>query len=162
MASRAIDFLITYRVIKLLSTPFDKQEAFATGVIDKDGKVLKKNKDLKTEKEKNSYTTLHRFIFNLKRILAKVGISGSIASFGVALALLLKENEEMIKHKSLIEIGLSGPTLYTSPILPFLTTKYIASARSLACIYDFSALPPPCKGTFCFNNPETTDLGTIL
>ena len=103
MASRAIDFLITYRVIKLLSTPFDKQEAFATGVIDKDGKVLKKNKDLKTEKEKNSYTTLHRFIFNLKRILAKVGISGSIASFGVALALLLKENEEMIKHKSLIE-----------------------------------------------------------
>ena len=103
MASRAIDFLITYRVIKLLSTPFDKQEAFATGIIDKDGKVLKKNKDLKTEKEKNSYTTLHRFIFNLKRILAKVGISGSIASFGVALALLLKENEEMIKHKSLIE-----------------------------------------------------------
>jgi len=103
MASRAIDFLITYRVIKLLSTPFDKQEAFATGVIDKDGKVLKKNKDLKTEKEKNSYTTLHRFIFNLKRILAKIGISGSIASFGVALALLLKENEEMIKHKSLIE-----------------------------------------------------------
>ena len=103
MASRAIDFLITYRVIKLLSTPFDKQEAFATGIIDKDGKVLKKNKDLKTEKEKNSYTTLHRFIFNLKRILAKVGISGSLASFGVALALLLKENEEMIKHKSLIE-----------------------------------------------------------
>jgi hypothetical protein len=73
------------------------------GIIDKDGNILKKNKDLRTEKEKNSYTYLHRFIFNLKRILAKVGISGSIASFGVALALLLKENEEMIKHKSLIE-----------------------------------------------------------
>jgi len=103
MASRAIDFLITYRVIKLLVTPFDKQEAFAMGIIDKDGNILKKNKDLRTEKEKNAYTYLHRFIFNLKRILAKVGISGSIASFGVALALLLKENEEMIKHKSLIE-----------------------------------------------------------
>ena len=73
------------------------------GIIDKDGNILKKNKDLRTEKEKNAYTYLHRFIFNLKRILAKVGISGSIASFGVALALLLKENEEMIKHKSLIE-----------------------------------------------------------
>jgi hypothetical protein len=35
--------------------------------------------------------------------LVKVGVSSSIASFGVALALLLKENEEMIKHKSLIE-----------------------------------------------------------
>jgi hypothetical protein len=103
MANRAIDLLITYRVIKLLVTPFDKQEAFTMGIIDKDGNILKKNKDLRTEKEKNSYTYLHRFIFNLKRILAKVGISGSIASFGVALALLLKENEEMIKHKSLIE-----------------------------------------------------------
>ena len=103
MASRAIDLLITYRVIKLLVTPFEKQEAFATGIIDKDGNVLKKNKDLRTEKEKSSYTYLHRFVFNLKRILAKVGISSSIASFGVALALLLKENKEMIKHKSLIE-----------------------------------------------------------
>ena len=103
MASRAIDLLITYRVIKLLVTPFEKQEAFATGIIDKDGNILKKNKDLRTEKEKSSYTYLHRFVFNLKRILSKVGVSSSIASFGVALALLLKENEEMIKHKSLIE-----------------------------------------------------------
>jgi hypothetical protein len=95
--------LITYRVIKLLVTPFEKQEAFAMGIIDKDGNVLKKNKDLRTEKEKSSYTYLHRFVFNLKRILAKAGVSSSIASFGVALALLLKENEEMIKHKSLIE-----------------------------------------------------------
>ena len=35
--------------------------------------------------------------------MGKVGVSSSIASFGVALALLLKENEEMLKHKSLIE-----------------------------------------------------------
>jgi len=103
MANRAIDLLITYRVIKLLVTPFDKQEAFAMGIIDKDGNVLKKSKDLRTEKEKDAYTYLHRFIFNLKRILSKVGVSSSIASFGVALALLLKENEEMIKYKSLIE-----------------------------------------------------------
>ena len=49
------------------------------------------------------YIHLHRFIFNLKRILAKIGISGSIASFGVALDLLLKENQQLIKYKSLIE-----------------------------------------------------------
>ena len=103
MASRAIDLLITYRVIKLLVTPFEKQEAFAAGIIDKDGKVLKKNKDLKTEKEKSSYTFLHRFVFNLKRILAKVGVSSSIASFGVALAILLKENKDLIQYKSTIE-----------------------------------------------------------
>ena len=50
MANRAIDLLITYRVIKLLVTPFEKQEAFKTGIIDKNGKVLKKYRTLKTAK----------------------------------------------------------------------------------------------------------------
>ena len=53
MASRAVDLLIAYRVIKLLVTPFDKQEAFKTGIIDKNGKVLKPNRLLKTSKEKS-------------------------------------------------------------------------------------------------------------
>ena len=47
---RAIDLLITYRIIKLLVTPFEKQEAYKYGIIDKDGKVLRKTKDLKTPK----------------------------------------------------------------------------------------------------------------
>ena len=95
MANRAIDLLITYRVIKLLVTPFNKQEAFKTGIIDKNGKVLKKYRTLKTAKEKKSYTMLHRFIFNLKRILAKVGIRGALGSFAVSLALLIKEDKEL-------------------------------------------------------------------
>ena len=66
MASRAVDALITYRIIKLLVTPFDRQEAFKYGIIDADGKVLKKSKTLKTERERKAYTVLHRFIFNLK------------------------------------------------------------------------------------------------
>lgn len=74
MANRAVDLVITYRVIKLLVTPFEKQEAFKQGIIDKDGNVLKKYKTLKTRAEKKSYTILHRFIFNLKRILKRVGL----------------------------------------------------------------------------------------
>ena len=103
MASRGIDFLITYRVVKLLVTPFEKQEAFKTGIIDKDGKVLKKYKTLKTEKERRSYTLLHRFVFNLKRILQKVGLGSKLGSFAVALALLIKEDKRYAEHKSLIE-----------------------------------------------------------
>jgi hypothetical protein len=71
MASRLVDTLITYRIVKLLVTPFEKQEAFKQGIIDKDGKVLKKNKELKTQAEKKAYTFLHRFVFNLKRILKR-------------------------------------------------------------------------------------------
>ena len=103
MASRLIDTLITYRIVKLLVTPFEKQEAFKQGIIDKDGKVLKKNRDLKTEKEKKAYTYLHRFVFNLKRILKRVGLGSKLGSFAVALALLLKENKEYEQHKTLIE-----------------------------------------------------------
>ena len=94
MASRAVDLLIAYRVIKLLVTPFKNQEAFKTGIIDADGKVLKPYRLLKTGAEKSSYTMLHRFVFNLKRILGKVGLGSKIGSFAVALGLLLKEDKE--------------------------------------------------------------------
>ena len=103
MANRLVDTLITYRIIKLLVTPFEKQEAFKQGIIDKDGKVLKKNKELKTNAEKKAYTFLHRFVFNLKRILKKVGLGSKLGSFAVALTLLLKENKEYEQHKTLIE-----------------------------------------------------------
>ena len=103
MASRAIDALITYRIIKLMVTPFDRQEAFKYGIIDADGKVLKKAKTLTKERERKAYTVLHRFIFNLKRILKRVGLGSRIGSFAVALALLIKENKEYEKHKMIIE-----------------------------------------------------------
>ena len=103
MASRAIDLLITYRIVRLLTTNFDKQEAYKYGIIDKDGKVLRPYNTLKTTKEKRSYTILHRFIFNLKRILKKVGLGSRFGSFAVALALMLKENKEYEQHKVLIE-----------------------------------------------------------
>ena len=103
MASRGIDFLITYRVTKLLVTPFEKQEAYKFGIIDDKGKVLKKYKTLKTEKERKAYTLLHRFGFNLKRILQRVGLGSKLGSFAVALALLIKEDKRYAQHQSLIE-----------------------------------------------------------
>ena len=103
MASRGIDFLITYRVVKLLVTPFERQEAYKFGIIDDKGKVLKKYKSLKTEKERKSYTLLHRFVFNLKRILQRVGLGSKLGSFAVALALLIKEDKKFAEHKTLIE-----------------------------------------------------------
>ena len=100
---RAIDLFVTYRFIKLLVTPFEKQEAFKFGIIDKDGKVLKKYRTLKTTKEKQSYTILHRFVFNLKRILARVGLGGKLGSFAVALGLLIREDKNYQPYKNLIE-----------------------------------------------------------
>jgi len=103
MASRAVDLLITYRIMKLLVTPFDKQEAFKYGIIDKQGKVLRPWRTISKTAEKQSYTMLHRFIFNLKRILQKAGLGGRLGTFAVALATLIRENKEFEQHQKLIE-----------------------------------------------------------
>ena len=94
--SRAVDLLITYRIIKLLTTPFEKQDAYRLGIIDKNGKVLRKTKDLKTPKERDAYTILHRFVFNLKRLINIVpGGKSKLGTYAAALGLLLKENKEI-------------------------------------------------------------------
>ena len=103
MANRAVDLVITYRVVKLLATPFERQEAFKYGIIDKEGKVLRKFRTLKTTAEKKAYTMLHRFVFNLKRILQKAGLGGRLGTFAVALGLLIREDKSYLPYKNLIE-----------------------------------------------------------
>ena len=94
--SRAVDLLITYRIIKLLTTPFEKQDAYRLGINDKNGKVLRKTKELKTGKERDAYTILHRFVFNLKRLINLVpGGKSKLGTYASALGLLLKENKEI-------------------------------------------------------------------
>ena len=63
--SRAIDMIITYRVVKLLVTPFEKMEAFKRGIIDKDGKVLIKFKSCKHFKAWSKLPTPGNIIFEV-------------------------------------------------------------------------------------------------
>ena len=102
---RVIDALIAYRVLKLLVTPFNKTKAYKFGIIDDKGKVLIKSKNfLKTfssqelPKARESYTLLIRFVFNLKRLLGKVGIRGPITtSAAAAIAFFKEENGENLE-----------------------------------------------------------------
>ena len=89
--------------MKLLVTPFNKQEAYKYGIIDDKGKVLRPFRTIQKTAEKQSYTILHRFIFNLKRILQKAGLGGRLGTFAVALATLIRENKEFEQHQKLIE-----------------------------------------------------------
>ena len=67
---RAVDLFVTYRFIKLLTTPFEKTDAFKLGIIDKDGNRIRKPNssqvevELTTSQLKNSYTILHKLVFN--------------------------------------------------------------------------------------------------
>ena len=59
MANVADTYMI-YQVLKRLTTPFDETKAFELGIIDKNGKLLKKPK---TSEDKNAYNYFDRFIF---------------------------------------------------------------------------------------------------
>ena len=102
---RAIDLFVTYRFIKLLVTPFEKQEAYKLGVIDKDGnRILQPGTNkptiLRTIDEKNSYTVLHKLVFNIKKLFAKVpGLRTKLGSYAAALFLLKDTFKEDVDPK---------------------------------------------------------------
>jgi len=109
---RVIDALIAYRVLKLLVTPFNRTKAYKFGIIDDKGKVLIKSKDLPNSGPKReAYTLLIRFVFNLKRLLSKVGIRGPLTTSAAAAIAFFKEengyNPEVEKtvYKHLKENG---------------------------------------------------------
>ena len=90
--SRAGDLAYTLRFLRLLTTKFEDTTAFKLGVIDQDGKKLKKPQ---TSEEKSAYNTFHRLVFNLKKLLAKVpGGSSKFASYAAAF-FLIKEKLEL-------------------------------------------------------------------
>ena len=104
MASRLVDNLIAYRILYMLVTPFVDTKAYKLGIIDKDGKNLRKTSSLKTGEERDSYTYLHRLVFNLKRILGKLpGGDSRIKNLIAALWLVKEYYEKNDRSTSLME-----------------------------------------------------------
>jgi hypothetical protein len=87
-----VNAIIAYNIIRDLTVPFDKTDAFKKGVIDKDGNFLLKQKDMTREQKNTVPSILTILAWNLKKILSKIGIGrSSIASFATALYLLREE-----------------------------------------------------------------------
>ena len=113
---RAIDLFVTYRFIKLLVTPFEKTEAFKLGIIDKNGNrvmpprdpktniQVKKPEPLRTSEEKSAYTILHKLVFNIKKIFAKVpGLRTKVGTYAAALYLLKDTFKESVDDPDVFE-----------------------------------------------------------
>ena len=101
--SGIVDTYITYRIITILTKPWEEQDAYEFGIIDDKGKVLRKARELKTSKEKNSYSILIRFIFNLKRMMEKIpGGKTKMGSYAIAALVFLKEEEDDEELKKLL------------------------------------------------------------
>ena len=111
---RAIDLFVTYRFIKLLVTPFEKTDAYKLGVIDEKGNRIMpppkggvrqtKPEPLRTSEEKNSYTILHKLVFNIKKIFSKVpGLRTKLGTYAAALFLLKDTFKESVDDPDVFE-----------------------------------------------------------
>ena len=89
---RLVDSVIAYRILRMLTIPFEETDAYRLGIIDNKGKELKKMSQLHTGNELAAYTILHRMVYRIKRIIEKVPIDNKrIITFAAALS-LIKEN----------------------------------------------------------------------
>jgi hypothetical protein len=99
---RAIDLFVTYRFIKLLTTPFENTDAFKMGIIDAKGN--RTDKKLYKVDEKNAYTVLHKLVFNIKKIFGKVpGLRTKVGTYAAALFLLKDTFKEHIEDPQVFE-----------------------------------------------------------
>jgi len=89
--SRIVDNLIAYRILKMLVTNFEDTEAFKLGIIDKNGKNIRKANTLQTSQERDAYTYLNRLVFNVKKIINRLPGGESKMKSLVAALWLVKE-----------------------------------------------------------------------
>jgi len=107
---RAIDLFVTYRFLRLLTTPFEKTDAYKLGIIDKNGNRIRKPKstqpavELATSELKNSYTILHKLVFNIKKLFGKVpGLRTKTGTYAAALFLLKDTFKEHVDDPDMFE-----------------------------------------------------------
>ena len=107
---RAIDLFVTYRFLRLLTTPFEKTDAFKLGIIDENGnrimqkKVKKPAVELVTSEQKSSYTILHKLIFNIKKLFNKIpGLRTKVGTYAAALFLLKDTFKESVDDPDIFE-----------------------------------------------------------
>ena len=89
--SRAADTFYAFRFLKLLITPWKDTGAYEQGIVDENGKVLKKGSQLKTTAEKSQYTIFHRLVFNIKRLINKLPFGKTRLGSWITALYLIKE-----------------------------------------------------------------------
>ena len=106
----AIDLFVSYRFLKLLTTEFKKTDAYKYGIIDDKGNRIRKEKstavavELTTSQLKNSYTILHKLVFNIKKLFNKVpGLRTKVGTYAAALFLLKDTFKESVQDPDMFE-----------------------------------------------------------
>ena len=107
---RAIDLFVTYRFLRLLTTPFKDTDAFKLGIIDEKGNRVRLPKSTKPAIElsnselKGAYTILHKLVFNIKKLFNKIpGLRTKVGTYAAALFLLKDTFKESVDDPDVFE-----------------------------------------------------------
>ena len=129
LASRAGDLYYSFRFVKMLTTPFEDTDAYKLGIIDENGNRIK-TKKVSSSEEKTAFTTFHRLVFNVKKLLEKLpGGQSRLASYAAAL-FLLKEKYEL--SDSTIEKIVEKSNLETLDFLAEKSEWYLLPDKQLS------------------------------
>jgi hypothetical protein len=98
-----IDNLLAYRILSMMVKPFTDTEAFKLGIIDAHGKNIRTASSLKTQQEKAAYTYLDRLVFNMKKIVNKIGGENQLKSLAAALWLVREQYKSGDRSTALMQ-----------------------------------------------------------
>lgn len=109
--NNTLNYIVLYKIIMRMITNIEDTKAFKLGIVDKNGKILRKMRTLKTREEKEALTRLDVFVFNLKRILGPLARS-KLVNITAALFLLKEQDnlnnlEDFENRYTLLETGYS-------------------------------------------------------
>ena len=93
---RGPDFFYAIRFLRLLTTKWNRTDAFKKGIVDKNGKKLKSPE---TPEEKSAYTIFHRLVFNIKRMINKVPLGKTTIASYLAALFLIKEHSGITEEE---------------------------------------------------------------
>lgn len=88
-----IDAFMTYQFLKRLAMPFKMWPAYKMKIIDENGRILKKRKNLNSA-EASAFGTFDLLVLNLKRIMGRVPGGAVLVSSLAAAMYLVKEDDE--------------------------------------------------------------------
>lgn len=162
MASIILDTFIAYKFVKILSTPWADTEAFKLGIIDINGKILRKRSSLTSQADKSAYPSIFTTLcWNIKKILDRVPIinlksrpAALVASIMLLRELCSKELSDPTIIDNLVKEefskrGLSIDFLTESASLPKSILAGIYNIRGKDITIDADLLPTD----ECFGHP---------
>ena len=120
LVTGAMNLFFIYKFLRILTTPWKESDAFKLGIVDENGKILKKKSQLKTIDEKDAYTMMHRLVWKIKRLMEKVPFGKTrLASYAAALWLIkeghsFKGDEEQLQESISWKMTIGTKKPYTS------------------------------------------------